>query len=321
MSTCLDLHRIEFNITYRCNAHCMHCEVEDNQRRSTPAAIDPTLGAHIVHRVARAYPLRSLMTFGGEPLLYPEAVCAIHQAAYEEGIAHRSIITNAGVPRSEAGFRVLARRLADSGVNAILISIDAFHQTWIPLEVVERNARAFVDAGIEELVWNPCWVGSREHDNAWNQHTGEILAALSHLPIRQGAGNIVQPYGHACDTLTEFLPRKVPLPVGSCGDLPYTAPLDRVGSIGVEPDGAITVCQELDIGNAAQEDVLAILQRYAPYQIPEARALLEGGVSALVELARAQGVFPDPDGYYSVCDLCISLRRQMRGRIARGSSA
>jgi pyruvate-formate lyase-activating enzyme len=313
MTPYLDLHRLEFSITYRCNAHCLHCQVEDDLRRSAPAAIDPALGAEIVHRVARAYPLRSLMTFGGEPLLYPEAVCAIHQAAQEEGIAHRSIITNAGVPRSEAAFRALACRLVACGVNAVLISVDAFHQASIPLEVVERNARALADAGIEELVWNPCWVVSREHDNAWNRRTREVLDALSHLPAREDEGNVVQPDGHARHALAEFLPPKVPLPAGSCGDMPYTGPLNAIGSIGVEPDGAISICHELAIGNAAQEDVLAILQRYDPYQIPEARALLEGGVSALVELARARGIALDPGGYYSVCDLCRSLRKQIRG--------
>ena len=312
MNPYLDLHRLEFSITYRCSAHCLHCQVEDDLRRSAPAAIDPALGAQIVHRVASAYPLRSLMTFGGEPLLYPEAVCAVHQAAQEEGIAHRSIITNASVPRAEAAFRALARRLAECGVNAVYISVDAFHQACIPLAVVERNVRALADAGIEELVWNPCWVVSREHDNAWNRRTREVLAALAHLPAREDEGNVVQPDGHARDALAEYLPPKVPLPTGSCGDMPYTGPLDAIGSIGVEPDGAITVCHELAIGNAAQEDVVEILQRYDPYKIPEARALLQGGVAALVELAHAQGITLDPGGYYSVCDLCRSMRRQMR---------
>jgi len=313
MNPYLELHRLEFSITYRCSAHCAHCQVEDALRRSAPAAIDPALGAEIVHRVARAYPLRSLMTFGGEPLLYPEAVCAIHQAAQEEGIAHRSIITNASVPRAETAFGALARRLVACGVNAVLISVDAFHQACIPLEVVERNARALAEAGIAELVWNPCWVVSREHDNPWNRRTREMLDVLSYLPAREDEGNVVQPDGHAREALAEFLPPKVPLPSGSCGDMPYTGPLDAIGAIGVEPDGAISICHELAIGNAAQEDVVAILEHYDPYQIPEARALLEGGVAALVELARERGVDLDPEGYYSVCDLCRSLRRQMRG--------
>lgn len=314
MNPYLDLHRLEFSITYRCNAHCPHCQVEDDLRRSTPAAIDPALGAQIVHRVARAYPLRSLMTFGGEPLLYPEAICAIHGAAQEEGIAHRSIITNASVPRPEAAFRALARRLVECGVNAVYISVDAFHQAGIPLDVVERNVRALVEAGIEELVWNPCWVVSREHDNPWNRRTREVLAELSHLPAREDEGNVVQPDGHARDTLAEYLPPKVPLPTGSCGDMPYTGPLDEIGSIGIEPDGAISICHELAIGNAAQEDVLAILQRYDPHRTPETRALLEGGVRALADVARERGIELDPQGYYSVCDMCVSLRRRLAAR-------
>ena len=165
MSEFLDVHRLEFAVTYRCNSHCKHCQVSQDERASRPVAIDVELAVRIVRRVASAYAPRSLMTWGGEPLLYPDIVCAIHKAAMENGIAGRSILTNAGVPRSEAAFRRVAQRLAESGVNAIGISVDAFHQEYVPLEVVERNARALVDAGIDDVVWNPCWVVSKEHDN------------------------------------------------------------------------------------------------------------------------------------------------------------
>ena len=61
-------------------------------------------------------------------------------------------------------------------------------------------------------------------------------------------------------------------------------------------------------------NTLAILDRYDPYAIPEARALLEGGTGALVALARERGVGPDPEGYYSVCDLCRSMRGGMQAQ-------
>ena len=38
--------------------------------------------------------LKSLMTFGGEPLLYPDTVCAIHRTGREMGIGRRQVITN-----------------------------------------------------------------------------------------------------------------------------------------------------------------------------------------------------------------------------------
>jgi hypothetical protein len=314
MSQFLSLHRLEFSVTYRCNARCKHCQVGPDQRTSCPAAIDGALAAHIVHRVASVYPLRSLMTFGGEPLLYPDAVCAIHTAAAQEGIPGRSIITNAGVPRSEVAFRALAHRLAESGVNGAWISVDAFHQEHIPLEVVERNVRALSEAGIDELVWNPCWVIAKGHDNPWNRRTRDILAALAHLPAREDQGNVVQPKGHALHWLSDYLPPKVSMPAGTCGDMPYTGPLDDIGSISFEPDGGVAVCEDLIIGNAAQQDILEILSGYDPCQIPETRAILEGGMAGLAELARAHGIEPDPEGYYSICDMCTSLRQRMRAR-------
>jgi len=311
MSAFLDVHRLEFAVTYRCNSHCKHCQVERDRRASPPVAIDEALAVRTVHQVASTYALRSVMTWGGEPLLYPDVVCAIHQAATENGVAQRQILTNAGAPRPEAAFREVACRLAGSGVNAVYISVDAFHQESIPLEVVERNARALVDAGIDEVAWNPCWVVSKGHDNAWNRRTREILQALVHLAVAEDEGNVVQPDGNARRWLQDFLPPKVPMPEGSCEDVPYGGRLDEVDCVSIEPDGAISVCWDLIVGNAAEDDVLAILDSYDPYAIPEAKVILEGGVAALVEMARTRGIVPDPDGYYSVCDLCRSIRRRM----------
>jgi hypothetical protein len=312
MSAYLTVNRLEFTVTHRCNSHCQHCFVAEEQRRSSPAAIDRDLAVDVVRRVTQRYDPASIMTFGGEPLLYPDVTCAIHAAATECGIPQRQVITNAGVPRSEEKGRELAQRLAESGVNDICISVDAFHQEYIPLDVVARNVRAYANAGIPRLVWNPCWVVSADDDNLWNQRTREVLAALAHLPVEEGDGNVVQPDGSALQWLAAYLPPKVQMPVGSCEDVPYGARLDEMDCPGIEPDGGVSICYDWTIGNAGQEDILAILDRYDPYAIPEARAMLEGGVAALVELARAGGVEPDPGGYYSICDLCRSIRKEMK---------
>jgi hypothetical protein len=320
MNPYLTVNRIEFAVTYRCNAHCVHCQVGQEQRKSRPAAIAPWLAAQIVQSVAAAYHPRSVMTFGGEPLLFPDVVCAVHAAANANGIPKRQVITNAGWPRGSA-FRELALKLAESGVNAIHISVDAFHQEHIPLSVVEENARALVEAGIAELTWNPCWLVSPEHDNPWNQRTRSVLRELAHLPIVEDNGNVVQPEGNAVKWLRGYLPPKRSFPEGSCGDMPYTGRLDQVSSISIEPDGGIAVCNELVIGNAAAGDTVQILRDYDPYAIPEMKAILEGGVSALVDRARARGIALDPSGYYSVCSMCVSIRRQLRTLGADGAGS
>ena len=309
MSDYLSVKRIEFHVTYRCNSHCQHCHLGAKKRHTAPAAIDRLLAVEIVRKVTQRYHPSSVMTFGGEPLLYPDVVCDIHEAARTGGVPERQVITNAGSPRSESGARDVACRLATSGVNAISISVDSFHQEHIPLEIVERNVRAYAHAGIPHLAWNPCWVVSPSGDNVYDRDTRAILETLAHLPVEDSGGNILQPDGNAQAGLSSYLEPRTQMPTGSCEDVPYGGRLDRIESIGIEPNGDVTICWDWPIGNAVEEDVLAILDRYDPHSIPETEAILRGGMAALAELYRERGVDLDPEGYYSICDMCRSLRR------------
>ena len=310
MSQYLTVNRIEFIVTYRCNSHCKHCQVGQSLRTSHPAAIDQDLAVEITREVAQAYSPRSIMTFGGEPLLFPDTVCAIHRTARANGIGSRTVITNAGWPRSETEFRKVAHKLAENGVNDVMISVDSFHQEHVRLAVVERNAQSLVDAGIP-LQWNPCWLVSREHDNPWNRRTRAVLQALAHLPVAEDSGNIVQPEGNALRWLHDYMPSRTPCPAGTCGDMPYTGRLDQVNCIAVEPDASIAVCEEFAIGNARQEGIVEMLRSYDPYCAPQMRLILDDGVAGLAELARSRGVRLDTDGYYSICGMCTSIRREL----------
>lgn len=311
MNGFLVVDRIEFIVTYRCNSHCKHCQIRQDKRVSRPAAIDEGLAVQIIRGVVQTYCPRSVMTFGGEPLLFPDLVCAIHEAARANGVGSREVITNAGWPRSETEFRAVAFKLADSGVNDICISVDCFHQEYVPLSIVEQNVQCLIDARVGRLRWNPCWVVSKEHDNSWNRRTKSILRTLAHLPVAESDGNVVQLMGNALVWLRDFMPSRIPIPPGSCGDMPYTGRLDKVSSISVEPDGSIAVCDEFVIGNAIQHDIVEVLRSYDPYRIPEMRAILEGGIAGLAALACTKGVETDPSGYYSICDMCKSIRRRL----------
>ncbi len=308
----MQIHRLEFEVTYRCNSRCQHCQVGEGKRHTLPAVIDRDLAVEIVRKVAQAQAPFAVMTFGGEPLLYPQVVCAIHEAAMLAGIPRREIITNAGTPRSAKRANEVAQRLASSGVIELCISVDAFHQAYVPLEIVERNVQAYIAAGIPRLEWNPCWVVSEEGDNPWDQRTRAILDRLAYLPVRRGEGNRLQPIGSAQKWLSEYLPPKQPLPEGSCADVPYSSRLDQMTSLGIAPNGDATICFDWSIGNAADEDILQIIDRYDPEAIPEAKAILEQGMAGLIEYARKVGVSPDSGGYFSICDLCIQLRQKIR---------
>jgi hypothetical protein len=137
-----------------------------------------------------------------------------------------------------------------------------------------------------------------------------ILKELEDLPVKVSKGNILEPDGLALINLQEFLPKREKMPVGKCGDIPYTEPLDRATSISVEPDGKIAVCNDFHVGNASETDIINLLEKYDPYKIPEMKAVIENSMKGLLDWAIKKGVTPDPDGYYSICHMCTDLRKK-----------
>lgn len=67
-----NLNRIEFVITYACTGKCKHCSEGDHT--DCGEHIDGKAAARALKEIAGQYAIKSLMTFGGEPLLYPEDV-------------------------------------------------------------------------------------------------------------------------------------------------------------------------------------------------------------------------------------------------------
>ena len=312
MNKYLPVNRIEFAITYLCNSKCRHCQLgEEKERKNFPSPIDKDIAVEIVRKVGKKYNPQSVMTFGGEPLLYPEIVCAIHKEAMRAGIPVRDVITNGFWSRKNGEIQETAEKLVKSGVNEASISVDCFHQEFIPLEIVKKTAESLLKAGIARVSWNPCWVVSKDHDNLYNRKTRAILDQLKDLPIEEGEGNNAQPEGRAVLWLKDFLPSKTKTPKGECGDMPYTEKLDSVKTICVVPDGRIAVCNDFYIGNASETGIIGIIENYDPFKIPEAKAIIENGMEGLINWARTKGVEPDPEGYYNVCHLCTDIRKRV----------
>jgi len=314
MNRYLTVNRIEFAVTYLCNSKCKHCQLgEEEERKKFPSHINEDLAVKIVRKLGNEYKPESVMTFGGEPLLYPEIVYAIHKEATKAGIPVRDVITNGFWSRREGEILAIANNLAKSGVNEVSISVDAFHQEFIPPMIVKKAAESLLKAGIRRISWNPCWVISRNHDNPYNRKTSAILEELEKdLQIEESTGNIAQPAGRALSWLIDFLPQKTRTPLEKCGDMPYTEKLDSIKTIYVEPDGRVAVCKEFYIGNVHEKDIIDIIAEYDPFSIPEAKAIVEGGVKGLVVWAKTKSIKPDPQGYYNVCHMCTDIRRKLK---------
>ena len=243
-----NLNKIEFVVTYACTGRCKHCSEGDHT--SCGERIDPQVAADAVRKIAAEYNIKTVMTFGGEPLLYTDAVYAIMTSAKELNIPKRQVITNGYFSKNAYKIREVAQRLAACGVNDLLLSVDAFHQETIPLDVVKQFATEAKKCGIP-IRLSPAWLVSVTHDNPYNRKTREILGSFADMELPVGEGNVIFPEGNALKYLAEYFTDEHP-------ENPYAEDPRDVRCVSFEPNGDVLG------GNVYERDIMEIVNNYAP---------------------------------------------------------
>ena len=243
-----NLNKIEFVVTYACTGRCKHCSEGDHA--SCGERIDPGIAADAVRKIAAKYDIKTVMTFGGEPLLYTDAVYAIMTAAKELNIPKRQVITNGYFSKNTDTICEVAQRLAACGVNDLLLSVDAFHQEAIPIEIVKQFAMETKKCGIP-IRLSPAWLVSIEDNNPYNAKTREILDSFADIELHVGEGNVIFSEGNALKYLGEYFADELP-------KNPYREDPCNVKCVSFEPNGAV-----LD-SNVYERDIMEIIKVYTP---------------------------------------------------------
>ena len=243
-----NLNKIEFVVTNACTGRCKHCSEGDHT--ACGEHIDPRVAADAVRTVAESYNIQTVMTFGGEPLLYPDTVYAVMEAAKEHNVPRRQVITNGYFSKDVGAIRCVAAQLAACGVNDLLLSVDAFHQETIPLETVLLFAEEAKKCGIPARL-SPAWLVSRTDDNPYNRITRQILNRFADLEIPVGEGNVIFPEGNARIYLAEYFTDSVP-------ENPYVDDPRNVRCLSFSANGDVLN------GNVYRKGISEIIKNYAP---------------------------------------------------------
>ena len=312
MSQYINLNRLEFVITDACSGQCKHCS--NGERLNRSGSVDADAAVTAVKRLAEKHEIQSVMTFGGEPLLFAETVCKIHAAARDYGIPKRQIITNGFFTKDSLKIDDVAKAICVSGVNDILLSVDVFHQEFIPIDPVMQFAEALLQYIAPSLRAHPVWVVNEENDNPYNTETRRLLKLFADKGIKPSNGNNIFPSGNALKHLAEYFapPEKLDLST-PCGSAPYTARLDEVSCISINPNGDVSLCS-ITIGNIYTDDVITIVDGYDPYNNPVSKSVLNGGVAQLLRYAENQGVTIDISDCRSACGVCCKVMAAMKER-------
>ena len=244
-----NLKKIEFAVTMACTGKCKHCQ--NGESVNAAEHMDAAVAEKAIREVCAHYRIETVMTFGGEPLLYPDVVGTIHRTAAALGVDKRQVITNGFFSKEPGRIETVVRELADSGINELLLSVDAFHQETIPLEPVLLFAECAVNAGIP-IRLTPAWLVSPEDQNPYNLRTAEVIRAFAPLPIPVGPGNVIFPSGNALKYLREYIDEDV------VPSTPYEEDPRDVRALSFSANGDVLN------GNIYQMDILEIIRTYQP---------------------------------------------------------
>ncbi len=298
-----NIKRVEFTINNSCTSRCKHCS---QGRLKANHVIDEYKATKALEAIAKVYDVKSIMTFGGEALIYPEKVCMIHKMAKECEIPTRQLITNGCFSKNPERICEVAKKLEESGVNHIMLSVDCFHEEHLPLSWVRQFAEALVQHYTGKLHIHPAWVRSETDDNPYNERTRQCIAYLEDLQIPLNDGNVIFPEGNAVKNLPEYFEKKTINMNFKCGEAPYSTALDKVSELMIDCNGDVLPCS-FSIGNINHVDIIEIIEQYNPYQNPYTKALIEKGVAGLVEVAKEKGIKLDLEAYYTPCAICKAI--------------
>lgn len=243
-----NLNRIEFVVTAACTGRCSHCSQGEHKSSEN---IDKVFASDAVRKISEKYNIKSVMTFGGEPLLFSETVFAIHKTAKELNIPNRQLITNGYFTKDYEKIKIVSEKLSECGVNEILLSVDAFHQETIPLEYVKLFAENIKNTGTKIQV-HPAWLVSSVEDNPYNKKTREILQEFTEIGIESSEGNIIFPAGNALKYLGKYFD------LSKDKQNPYQEDPENIKAICFSANGDILG------SNIYKQDINEILSSYNP---------------------------------------------------------
>lgn len=304
----LDLKRLEFTLTTKCNSECIYCQADASPLRKEVMEVEE---AHNYLTDASGVSiLESFMVFGGEPVLFSDRAISIFEKAHQLSIPKIEMLTNGFWGRNKKKADELTIRLKSSGLNCLGISVDAFHQQFIPLQYPKNAAMAAIDAGIEQVTWNVAVIESLNGRNKYDRETALILEALKPLRIDAHIHKVL-PVGRAAKNLWRYF--KPETLDGPCVTDPILENnLTNPQSITVEPSGEVDICWNLTIGNAKEKPLSRIIYEYDWRKNPIVRILVEEGPIGLAKNARGINFQPQKRRFINKCDLCIEIRRVLK---------
>lgn len=288
-------------LTYRCNAACEFCYYHCSPEKSGLMPVELCLAAWRSLRILAGEAAKIHLT-GGEPFLYWDHLVEILAQGQEEGLGSVDLVeTNGFWARSEQLVRQRLQRLINLGVQRLKISVDPFHQEYVPMPPVRRLAVIAKEMFGPECVlvrWEK-YLDADEVASVADQRDQVYLDTFHDYPCRFT--------GRAADHLASLLASKSAEAFADSNCL-----ADFLGAKGVhiDPYGNVFsgTCSGIIVGNINEAPLETMWRQFDPWQNVLIKTLCEKGPYGLLERAESLG-YERLDAYADKCHLCTNLRQ------------
>jgi len=292
-------------VNYECNATCRHCLYSCSPTRNPGYINEET--AEKVCQLLNKGGCRSVHIGGGEPFLDFKNLLMMVRQLNKNGIRLEYIETNAywaAKPEDHEEIRKKLKQLLNEGVNALCISIDPYHAEFVPYGAPLSLAKYCEETGMDYFLWRIESIQALSKMDPQKIHSRQDMEKLiSRDYIGKTARQFGITYGGRAVNIEREFSSLSPADnfckqSSSCRNLLSTNHFHVDKDANFIPPG----CTGLRI--PLEEAVCGIPEdKYSVFE-----TLYNGGVSALLELAKQFGFIPDATGYSSKCNLCFHIR-------------
>ena len=290
---------------YFCTSACRHCLYNCSPRwEKIYISVE---AAQENFRTVKSLGCSAVHIGGGEPLLRPQALGAVLEAARRAGVSIDYVETNSAWFTDAESAETLLAQLRLKGLHTLLVSISPFHNEHIPFSRTQGVIDAAAKAGVRIFPWVAEFVPDLSGLDKSRTH------ALSEFEQRYGKNylrGILDRYwihmgGRALDTFRPVLRTKTlehilrENPGGCSRELTDTSHfhLDLFGNYIPGLCAGLAISRD-DVGRPLSSDKYPLLN-----------ILNTKGIRGLLDFAvREYGFKPRPVGLINQCDLCTEIR-------------
>jgi len=251
---------------------------------------------------------------GGEPFMDFDGLINVCKSALENHVSVDYIETNASWYTDDNAVTEKLRKLFAAGINCLLISIDPFHNEFVPYAKIKNLIKCCKKTGMGTFLWQSRFeriVGQLDDNTTHSLEEYENIFGKDFIQA------ISESYGIGYNGRALRILEKISKDRKPCEyflkDAQCQSRIKSLGHFHVDPDMNLIPpsC------NGFRANIFDLCgdgldgEKYANFM-----AVADGGLEALFKRARTLGFVPDNNGYASKCALCFDIKKYICENIA-----